>query len=274
VNSSKTDVLKLDTLGSAQMTSVTNTAMLTACAALVTAGCASKRALRDSSTVPADELSVTSDKPSEDDHSTQNRDLLYLDTESIDTNQGPFAPPTIEEQIRKAKGSVKRKGEYFPEIIASDDHDTLLSIEALFSAMRGLSGDPKRWFQQLGFSVSDQVLFLGNTSGSFLWVVATSDDISIGGRLFRTAPTIRLYQTLIKTISQGCARYTRETAPDGVLGMQRVTPEHQLATTIDFSCGPITVELHGVRGSNKCSLDLIRSSDSPLRKSTKEQLPK
>jgi len=246
------------------MTSATKVAILSACTALVAAGCAPKRVLPDSSNIPTDE-----EKRSDDDWGQEQR---MFDEEWYDRGPPP-QPPSLEEQIRIGKRMIKRNGD-FPEIIASDDHDTLLSIEALFSAMRGLVNDPKLWFQQLGFSARDQVLFLGTGNESFLWVVATRDDVSIGGRVFRKPATVALYQTLIEAISRVCITYESETKPDGVLGSQRAAPDHQLATTIDFSCGPVTLELYGVRGSNKYSLDLIRSSDSSLRKSTNEQPPK
>jgi len=256
------------------MTSATIIAILAACAALLPAGCASKRVLPDSSSVPANELSASTEKSSEDGHRGQKESKVEPYEEEEPYHQPPSEPPPIEEQVRMAKDMIKRKGEYFPEVIASEDHDTLLSIEALFWAMRGLIDDPKRWFPQLGFSARDQVLFLGTTRGSFLWVVATSDEVSIGSRVFRKPATVALYKTLIEAISRVCNTYAGESLPDGVLGSQRAAPDHQLATTIDFSCGPITLELYGVRGSNKYTLDLIRSSDSPLRKSTSEQPPK
>jgi len=140
------------------MTSATKVAILSACTALVAAGCAPKRVLPDSSNIPTDE-----EKRSDDDWGQEQR---MFDEEWYDRGPPP-QPPSLEEQIRIGKRMIKRNGD-FPEIIASDDHDTLLSIEALFSAMRGLVNDPKLWFQQLGFSARDQVLFLGTGNESFL----------------------------------------------------------------------------------------------------------
>ena len=151
------------------------------------------------------------------------------------------------------------------EIFTLDDQDALPSIEALFLAMRGLVNDPMRWFQQLGFSARDQILLIGTANQEFLWVVAGWEGVSIGRRPFSRA-TATLYRVLIEVLWRVCDESTGGPKPDGVLGSQRETPDHQLATTIDFSCGPVTVELYGVRGNDKCSLDLIRSSDSPLRK--------
>ena len=248
------------------MTSATNLAILSACAALVTAGCARKPVLSDPSADAVDQASATGEEPR----------YGYVDVDpGYALKSSSTITPSFEERVRVAMGAMKKGGSYSREIFALEDQDALLSIEALFSAMRGLVNDPARWFQQLNFSARDEVLLIGEANQEFLWVVVFQDDVSIGRRAFSgRRATAALYRGLIEVLWRVCDKSTGGTEPDGVLGSQRETPDQQLATTIDFSCGPVTVELHGVRGSNKCSLDLIPLSESPLRKSANELTPK
>jgi hypothetical protein len=165
------------------------------------------------------------------------------------------------------KAQYKPPGDAFPQVIQSKDFDALLSIEALYSAVRNISNDPKNWqlldpSQPLHFSVTDQQVVISGSHNSVA-IIPRDQSVSIGKRTFRNSATVTLFRAVHRLLFD----LSSEFHPNGVLGSQLATRGYRRSTTIEFSFGPLVVELgadHNGPGNPErlYVLDLIRVKDS------------
>lgn len=163
----------------------------------------------------------------------------------------------------------KPPGDRYPQIIQSDDYETTLSIEVLFSSLRNLARDPKNWPlndppEPLSFKVDEQALVVTGTAGS-ISVTLGESHVSIAGRRYKRPSTVTLFRTLHAVL----LALSSDFEPAGVLGTQYGSRAYQSMTRLGFSCGPLVVELEGAHNGSRGLdgfhvLDLVRSQDSFL----------
>ena len=207
---------------------------------------------------------------------TSERDISSERTDALRENDSPHADPAHPQSVDDRVGfwlgrarEFKPIDDDFPQIVQSNDYDTIASIEALYSALRALSHDPKKWpsldpAEPLAFRIDDDAIVV---SGGDRSVSIKVDDrqASFAGRTFRKPSTVTLFRAL-HAVSQALAA---EFSPVGVLGTQFATRAYQRSTRLHFSFGPLIIELDGAHNGLSSPerlyiLDLARTRDSFL----------
>ena len=204
------------------------------------------------------------------------RDLSPKRTAALRENDSLDADPVYPRSVEDRAGfwlgrahEFKPIDDDFPQIVQSNDYDTIASIEALYSALQALSHDPKKWpsldpAEPLAFRIDDDAIVV---SGGDRSVSIKVDDrqASFAGRTFRKPSTVTLFRAL-HAVSQALAA---EFPPVGVLGTQFATRAYQRSTRLHFSFGPLIIELEGAHNGLSSPerlyiLDLARTRESLL----------